>query len=277
MKQKTICRRVSFSGFSAMGDSLSVVTLRPAPEDSGIFFFINGVPIPATMKFVDKRFTKWTSLTSGGETIHLVEHSLSAFYGLGITNVEVVIDEGNSIPILDGSAAGIVDVIQMAGIDPQEKEQPVISVGPNIVSEYAIDFKTGKKVGRESLLISFPYPKLRIIYSLDYQGTPLRHQLADIEVRPVSYQGLVAPARTFMTTWEIDRWRGSLLGNKFCDMVPRLSTDKMFAERMRGEAAAHKVLDMIGDLALLGMPVRGLFIGIRSGHSLNKEMVKCCM
>ena len=274
MKQRTLKNAISFDGFSVPGDDLSVVTLRPAAPDSGITFLVDNVFIPATAKFLDERFIKWTSLTSEGVTVHNVEHLLSALYGLGITNLVVDVETGTGIPVMDGSATGIVNTISRAGVVGQGVEQYARTVSPKMVSEQATDFRTGTVVGRRPFIMSFPYPSLRIVYILNYAGTPLGHQLVDLEINPHSYPSLIAPARTFMTTWEIDRWRGTLLGDKFCDMVPKLSGTTMFKERFAGEAATHKVLDMIGDLALLGTPVKGLFVGMCSGHSLNKKLVK---
>lgn len=266
MKQTTIKYPVSLEGPVVHDDRASLITLRPAPLDHGIVFLSSGVRIPALVTYLNEAITKWTTLSRNGVDVHCVEHLLSAIGGMGITNLVVEV-KGSGIPFLDGSSQGFVDALS----DPEEQDKEcfVLPVTPKVVYENAIDFETGKVTSRRSFLCCFPWPTLRVMYDLDYQGVPLPAQLEDLEITTLTYASL-SRARTFMTTWEIERWRGTLLGHKFCDAIPKIP----FEERIENEAAKHKILDIIGDIALLGLPARGMFIGIRSGHSLNKKLVR---
>lgn len=272
--QKTLWHAISVDGPTVIDDKPSAITLRPAPVGQGIVFVKENVAIPALIKYTDPHYAKWTSLTRNGVTVHEVEHLLSALLGLGITNVTVEV-EGSGVPLLDCSAAPFVELVDQAGIEIQGEPRPLYRVWPTVVAEAMTDFRTGLLRDESARLLAFPQEKaFTCVYVLDYGNTPLETQVAEVQVTPANYRALVAGARTFMTVWEVERWRGNLLSESFYSTVPVFSDKGKFEERYPKEAAYHKILDMIGDLALLGRFPWGMFVGIRSGHSLNKKMAR---
>jgi len=274
MMQHTLLHAISVDGPTVVDDKPSAITLRPAPVGQGIVFLKEGVSIPALINYVDPHYAKWTSLTKNGVIVHEVEHLLSALLGLGITNVTVEV-EGSGIPLLDCSAAPFVELIDQAGVENQGVPRPLYHVWPTVIEEAMTDFRTGFLRDESARLLAVSQEKaFTCVYVLDYAGTSLETQVVEVQVTPANYRTLVANARTFMTVWEVDRWRGNLLGETFCSTVPVFSEEWKFEERYPKEAAYHKILDMIGDLALLGKFPWGMFVGIRSGHSLNKKMAR---
>jgi len=281
MKQKTIGFEVDFLGPSIVSDELAYIKIKPASPSNGIRFIRTDISeiVPChPSRLCWKKSAKWTSLQQREARVEGVEHLLSALWGLGITNVDIELDSPH-IPILDGSALPFVQEIQAAGIvEEREVYVPKFAVRKSyMVWQSMVDFRTGKTVSGVSHIVATPATDMHISYVLKYKGTALEPQIVEGSITEKTFVNSIAPARTFMTPWEIERWAPDgpepLLSRHFCDMVPIVSDTEVFEERVPSEAGMHKVLDMIGDLAVLGL-TSGAFFGVRSGHSLNRAMVR---
>lgn len=281
MKQKTIGSAVEFLGSSIVSDDLAYIKIKPALPNAGIRFVRTdiGDVIPChPSRLCWRRGGKWTSLQQRGARVEGVEHLLAALWGMGITNAEIELDSPH-IPVLDGSAAPFVDAFQNVGVVVEEdKYIPKFDVCKSYMTwQPMIDFRTGERIPDASHLVATPSENMHISYLLVYSDTALDIQLLGDDIAPELFAEFIAPARTFMTPWELERWNPDgpepLLSKYFCNMVPVVSDTGVFEERVENEAAAHKILDMIGDLAVLGL-TSGSFFGVRSGHTLNKNMVR---
>ena len=279
--QKTIAAPESVIGPTVCSNEPCIMTLLPAPEYTGVNFYRTDLhqKIPVKPKYVKNHsVTKWTALEKDGARVEDTEHILAALRGMEINNITICLDSPGT-PLMDGSALPFVEMIQRAGVVEQGAEvmltEPVTA--SEAVWEDMVSFRTGEKRSKRSFLFARPDKRLVVSYLLQYDGTPLPEQYAEYVVTPDVFATQIAPARTFMTPWEIDKWgpAGSgLLSQYFCDIVPILSDKRVFMERIPNEAATHKVLDMIGDLSILGSALVGGFMGMRSGHSLNSAMVR---
>lgn len=278
-RQNTIAGKVSLSSPTICSEEETTLTLIPSLENTGIVFWRSDLDFfiaaaPAYVK--NHNVVKWSCLQSGNARVEAIEHVMAALLGMNVDNVVVALD-GEGVPILDGSARPFVDAILKAGIVEQDAPARFWELPESVVvHEQMVSFRTGAKRGRDSALIAMPCIDLRLSYLLQYDDSALSQQYVEFDITPTSFAEEIAPARTFMTPWEIERWGpggSGMLSKYFCDIVPVVSDTEVFAERTPNEAAKHKVLDMLGDLAVLG-PITGSFIGIRSGHSLNGEMVR---
>lgn len=278
MKQQTLANSGELSGPTVYSNDESTIVLHPARENYGIEFWTGNAKIPAQFTYVDRNVAKWTTLTKGGHSVHTVEHLMSALFGMGIQNAIIEV-RGAGVPVLDGSAAPFVRLIEDLGIEEQGASVHHYRVEPRYVFETMIDYGTGKLMDHmRSFIIGYPYHELQVSYSMDYPTTPIGAQLVSYAITPDIYAARICEARTFMTKWEIERWRGWLLSDYFCENVLTVTSTRSFAERIPNEAATHKVLDFIGDLALwIGSPqlrIAGAFSLFRSGHSLNKKLME---
>jgi UDP-3-O-[3-hydroxymyristoyl] N-acetylglucosamine deacetylase len=277
-KQRTLRDSASIAGPTISSEAPCLMTLKPAPENAGIVFWRQDLKasVPVGPSFVkNHESSKWTCLEANGARVECTEHILAAVRGMGIDNLIISLS-APAVPLLDGSASDFVRMIQEVGTVDQGADAQSILIRPEIAEERMVDFRTGNPVLNRSLLLAYPGEGLTASYSLRYEGTALADQVVTFEITPEVFAREIAPARTFMTPWEIDRWGPSgsgMLSKYFCDIAPRVSDRDAFQERLPQEAARHKILDMIGDLAILG-PIAGTFVGVRSGHSLNSEMVR---
>jgi len=197
--------------------------------------------------------------------VEMVEHLLSALAALGVDCCRVSLT-AEEMPRLDGSALAFVEAIDAAGVEPLDR-----SVEPIVVRERV-------RVGDDDAWIeALPprFPGLSVDYVLDYGAGPIGRQEFSIEVTPESYRRELAAARTFITTAEADRLRAAGLGLDVSlqDLVvfgPDGPVDNPL--RWPDECVRHKVLDLVGDLALAGRPVHGHVRAYRSGHRLNAAL-----
>ena len=206
-----------------------------------------------------------TTLATGDVRIHTVEHLLSAISGLAVDNLLVEID-GEEPPVLDGSAREYANLVQQAGIVEQGGERKEFSLlQPLCVSE-------GNKT-----IIAVPYDGLRIsCTSADDGGFHTQH--LSIDVNPESYVSQIAPARTFTIYEEVEGLlkMGKIRGGSL-DSAIVIKGDKILSKeplRFKDEFVRHKILDIIGDLTLLGIPLRAHVIAVRPGHALNAKFVR---
>jgi UDP-3-O-acyl N-acetylglucosamine deacetylase len=239
------------------------VRVLPAAAGSGLRFRLDGsVEFPAHPDYVvDTR--RATVLGVGEHRVSTVEHLLSALCGCGITNALIAVD-GPEIPAADGSALEFVTAIDAAGID----EQPVAQAR-TVVREPHV-FRDGDK-----LLALLPAPAFRVRMTIDFPE-PVGAQYVDYDDASAAYRTAVAPNRTFGFRHEVEALlaRGLAMGGSLDNAIVFDVDGPMVPLRSADEPARHKVLDLIGDFALLGAYPQCEVIAIKSGHTLHFEAVR---
>jgi UDP-3-O-[3-hydroxymyristoyl] N-acetylglucosamine deacetylase len=271
VKQRTPKAVIQATGVGLHSGDKILLTLHPAPVNTGIVFRrtdLEGTPeIPASYQYVSETML-CTSLEHEGVRVATVEHLLSAFSGLGIDNAYVDID-GPEVPIMDGSAAPFVFLIQSAGITEQNAPKRFIRILKPIRVE-----DQGKHV--EFL----PYDGYRVSFTIDFDHPVFndKPQTATFDFSSASYQKEVCRARTFGFLSDYEKLReanlakgGSLDNAIVVDDYRVLNEDGL---RFDDEFVKHKVLDAVGDLYLLGSSLIGAFEGHRSGHELNNRLLR---
>jgi UDP-3-O-[3-hydroxymyristoyl] N-acetylglucosamine deacetylase len=239
------------------------VRVLPAPADSGLRFRLAGaVEFPAHPDYVvDTR--RATVLGLGEHRVSTVEHLLSALCGSGVTNALIDV-EGPEIPASDGSALEFVTAIDAAGIVEQPRPQR-----RNVVREPHV-FRDGDK-----LLAVVPAPAFRVRMTIDFPP-PVGSQYVDFDSTSAAYRSAVAPNRTFGFRHEVEALleRGLAMGGSLDNAVVFDVDGPMAPLRAADEPVRHKVLDLIGDFALLGAYPQCEVIAIKSGHALHFEAVR---
>jgi UDP-3-O-[3-hydroxymyristoyl] N-acetylglucosamine deacetylase len=269
MYQRTIAEKTSCAGVGLHSGAPVELTLHPAAANSGIVFERSEagrvVEIPARPDFVTSTFYA-TTLGRGSSSVATVEHLLAALYGLGIDNVRVEV-QGPEIPVMDGSAASFVYLIRQAGIFEQEALRRVLRVREPLEVRDG-----GRRVRIE------PARSLRISYAVDFEHPCIgRQAMRDIELVNGSFESELARARTFGFLHEVQSlWRSGLArGGSLENTVVLDERGVMNPEGLRypDEFVRHKVLDLLGDLALLGTPIQGRIRVERGGHALHQRLV----
>ncbi len=270
--QRTLNHPIRCSGIGLHSGRKVELTLRPAPENSGIVFHRREgsrlVAIPARAEYVvDTRMC--TTLGKDGVSIATVEHLLSAMAGLGIDNAVIEV-EGPEVPIMDGSSAPFVFLIQCAGIREQAAPKKVLRILRKV------EVQDGDK--RCSL---HPAAGFKVSYLLDYDHPLLRSRKTEIDFSSQAYTREVARARTFGFLHEIEALQkaGLALGGSLENAIV-LDAFRVVNEgglRYEDECVRHKILDTVGDLALAGYPVVGAFEGERTGHDMNHRLVRALL
>ncbi|WED43235.1 UDP-3-O-acyl-N-acetylglucosamine deacetylase [Legionella cardiaca] len=271
IKQRTPKKVIQATGVGLHSGEKVLLTLRPAPINTGIVFRridLNPViEIPALYDQVGDTML-CTSLQRDGVKVATVEHLLSAFAGLGIDNAYVDIN-APELPIMDGSAAPFVFLIQSAGIREQSAAKRFIRILKPIRIE-----DNGKYVQ------FLPYNGYRVSFTIDFDHPVFndRPQTATFDFSSTSYVKEVCRARTFGFLSDYEKLRendlakgGSLDNAIVVDDYRVLNEDGL---RFESEFVTHKVLDAIGDLYLLGCGLIGAFEGYKSGHGLNNRLLR---
>ncbi len=272
VSQRTLKHPIRCSGIGLHSGHKVELSLRPAPENTGIVFhrMVDGqcVKIPARAEYVtDTRMC--TTLGKGRARIATVEHLLSAMAGLGIDNAVAEVS-GSEVPIMDGSSAPFVFLIQCAGIREQSAPKKVLHIVKKVSME------KGEK--RCSL---YPSAGFKVSYMLDYEHPLLHKQKSSVDFSSQAYTREVARARTFGFLHEIEALQkaGLALGGSLENAIV-LDAFRVVNEgglRYEDECVRHKILDTVGDLALAGYPVVGAFEGERTGHDMNHRLVKALL
>jgi len=268
MKQRTILREVTIKGKSLHTGEEVNLTLKPAPENTGVIFRridLFGKPeLKPLIDLVDD-LVRSTTIADGHAKVHTIEHVLSALSGCGVDNVVIEMDASEP-PILDGSAKHFVNLIQQAEPVEQDAEREYF------VLEEPISVTRGN-----SSIIALPHDGFRITCtSADDRGIHTQHLSLDID--PESYVAQVAPARTFTIYEDIEELLklGKIKGGSL-DSAIVIKGDKIISKeplRFKDEFVRHKILDIIGDITLVGMPIKAHIVGVRPGHALNAELSK---
>jgi UDP-3-O-[3-hydroxymyristoyl] N-acetylglucosamine deacetylase len=271
IRQRTPKKMIKATGVGLHSGEKVVVTLRPAPINTGIVFrrvdVSPEVEIPAIYDHVSDTLL-CTTLQKNGIKVATVEHLLSALAGMGIDNAYVDIN-ANEIPIMDGSAAPFVFLIQSAGIQEQAAPKKFIK----ILKPIRVESK-----GRWAQFV--PFDGYRISFTIDFQHPVFidRPQTAVYDWSMSSYIKEVCRARTFGFLAEYEKLRemdlakgGSLDNAVVVDDYRILNDDGL---RFDDEFVKHKILDAVGDLYLLGCNLIGAYEGYKSGHALNNQLLR---
>lgn len=269
--QQTLKSDTMVSGHALFRGTAVSATLRPGSPNSGIVFRRVDLPgnpeIPAVIDFVFD-CPRRTALRRGTATIEMVEHCLSALAGLGIDNAIIDVT-GPELPAGDGSASIFADAVRRAGISPQiAAREPIIITEPITVRD------------GDTLITALPAEGAcgEYLYVLDYGPTsPLGRQVHSLTLTPTSYTEQIARARTYSTLAEASAmWdRGLFKHLTPKDMLVIGEHGPIDNEyRFEDEPVRHKLLDMVGDLSLVGRPLLGRFVAVRSGHSLNHRLAR---
>lgn len=260
MKQRTVCCGVLFEGVGIHTGEISRIRIHPEPEDTGIRFLRKGVYIPARPESVVNT-SHSTDLGEEGVVVRTVEHLMATFHLLGITNATVEVLRGEEIPILDGSGYWFYKELKNKVIK-QDKDAQVMEL------ESPLEVKSGG-----SRIKALPCRCFEVTYEGEFrtyfgkQRFTFRGNVRDIIL-----------ARTFCFEHEIEfirkkgLGRGGSLENTL--VIGEGGVFNVGGLRYDNEPVRHKVLDLIGDLYLLGASVRGRFISYKGGHTLNLALVK---
>jgi len=270
-KQRTLKSVIRASGVGLHTGEKVAMTLRPAQPDTGIVFRRVDLPTAVDIgadafKVTDTRLC--SSLESGGAKVATVEHLMSAFAGLGIDNAYVDLN-GSEVPIMDGSAAPFVFLIQSAGIEPQPAPKRFFRI------RRTVEVKDGDKWARFDPFDGF---KLTFSIAFDHPAFERSAQTASVDFATTSYAKEVARARTFGFIQEVEALRdsGLALGGSLDNAIVVDDYRVLNAEGLRysDEFVKHKLLDAIGDLYLVGHPLIGAFSAHKSGHALNNRLLR---
>jgi UDP-3-O-[3-hydroxymyristoyl] N-acetylglucosamine deacetylase len=266
--QTTLRTSVSIEGVGLHSGHPVRARFRPAPAGHGIVFRRmdrRGARIPARVDSAST-FDYATTLSSGGVSVGTVEHVLSAAYGEGLDNCMIELD-GPEVPIVDGSALPFVRLFHAAGFERLD-----VAVERLLVSEPV-------EVSRDGRGVSFrpDGPGLTITYEIDFPHPVVGHQELTVAIRPEEYSTRIAPARTFGFARDVEamRARGLARGGSLHNAVVLDDTGVLSGPlRFRDEFVRHKVLDLVGDLALLGAVLDGHIHARRAGHALHIEFAR---
>jgi UDP-3-O-[3-hydroxymyristoyl] N-acetylglucosamine deacetylase/3-hydroxyacyl-[acyl-carrier-protein] dehydratase len=268
MKQRTLAREVSIQGSALHTGENVTLTLKPAPADHGVVFKrvdLNGAPElrPRVDQVTD--LVRATTIQSGHAKIHTVEHVLSALHGCGVDNVLIEMNASEP-PIMDGSARPFVNLILQAEPVEQEKEREY----------FVLDSPVSVTRGNSSI-IALPSDTFKIsCTSADDRGIHTQH--LSLTIDPEVYMTQIAAARTFTIYEDIEELLklGKIKGGSLdCAVVIR--GDKIISKeplRFKDEFVRHKMLDIIGDVLLLGLPLKAHIVATRPGHAINAELTK---
>jgi UDP-3-O-[3-hydroxymyristoyl] N-acetylglucosamine deacetylase len=271
--QATLARAVQRQGVGLHSGAIATVNLHPAPPGRGRYFVRTDLPerpvIPARLEAVDQTLLS-TELRQQGAAVRTVEHLLAALVGLGIDNVRLEIN-GPEVPLLDGSALGWVEAIQSAGVIPQgERPSPLTVTQPLSVQD------------GDAWVAAFPDRVTRLTYGIDFEVAAIGRQwLSWIPTEdPWAEEGFataIAPARTFGLAHQIEYLQGqgliqggSLENALVCGHAGWLNPPLRFDN----EPVRHKLLDLIGDLSLLGGVPQAHIVAYKASHRLHVELAR---
>jgi UDP-3-O-[3-hydroxymyristoyl] N-acetylglucosamine deacetylase len=274
LKQRTLKDSIRATGIGLHSGVKVYMTLRPAPAHTGIVFRRLDLPEPIDISadaLLVSQTTLGTTLERGAGKVMTVEHLMSAFAGLGIDNAFVDLT-APEVPIMDGSAAPFVFLLQSAGIEEQSAQKRFVRiVRPVVVEE-------GDKWARLA-----PHDGFRLNFEIDFDHPVLRkhRQKATLDFSTTAFLKEISRARTFGFLRDVETLRsrdlalgGSMDNAVVMDEYRVLNEDGL---RFRDEFVRHKVLDAVGDLYLLGCCLIGEFTGYKSGHHLNNLLLRALL
>ena len=269
LRQRTVSEEISCTGIGLHSGKKVKLTVKPAPPNSGIAFERLDISPNCSVKasFDNVVETKMaTTIGFNGYSVSTIEHLMAAFFGMGIDNALVQID-GEEVPIMDGSSAPFVLLLKNAGVAIQNNHKRFLLV------KKPIKIKDGDR----SVHI-YPSNELKITYKIDFDHPLIKDQAYEISFSQPTFIQEISKARTFGFLRDVQTLRnnglargGSLDNAIVMDEFRVLNEDGL---RYKNEFVRHKILDFIGDLAILGPIIIGHFVAERSGHSLNQRLLR---
>jgi UDP-3-O-[3-hydroxymyristoyl] N-acetylglucosamine deacetylase len=261
--QRSIRRQISVAGIGLHSGNKVNLTLKPASADFGIRFRrtdLGDHEVPATVNNL-AGIQLATGLARNSVSVETVEHLLAALVSVGVDNVIVELNSPE-VPIMDGSAAPFIYLIHEAGV----KTLPARRKYLKIVRPIAIS-RGDKRIAL------YPSDHFKVTYSISYDHPLLRHQSRTLRITEESFAEEIAPARTFTFLKDVEmlRQNGLALGGSLENAIVLGETGVLNALRFDDEFVRHKILDAVGDLALVGYPVIGHLVAHRAGHALHTE------
>lgn len=269
--QKTLKNTISLKGIGLHTGNPVQMTFKPLGPNMGIIFQRVDLPQRPMIKadinsvlFVKKN-PRRTTISLDGVEVQTIEHLMASFSGLGIDNCLVEIDS-NEIPGLDGSGQEFVEVLKKAGIVEQSVERRTFKVNSPLWAQ-----------DEDSSIVILPSVDFKISYTLSYPHKVLGNQYMEVKIDSDIFEKEIVLARTFCLQEEAEELIKSGMGkgaNYENTLV--VSKDGVVKNKLRfeNEFIRHKILDLIGDLYLLGMPIKGHVIAVKSGHTLNMKLVR---
>ncbi len=267
MKQTTIAKIIKTGGIGLHTGVEVNLTLKPAPENTGYIFVrtdLDDFEIPASVEYIS-HCSYATTLLRKGVLLSTCEHLLAALRGAGVDNCFIELDN-IEIPIMDGSSENFIELIEKTGIIAQNAPRHFLQIRKKVEFEQgdrqmSIEPADGYEI---DCLIDFPHPFIK-------------RQTFNFTLSDNSFGREIASARTFGFTTEIEMLRKAnlALGGSLDNAIV-LTPDGMLNEhplRFKNEFVRHKILDIIGDFALLGMPIRGKITAEKSGHSVHASLM----
>ncbi|MBN2307895.1 MAG: UDP-3-O-[3-hydroxymyristoyl] N-acetylglucosamine deacetylase [Candidatus Hydrogenedentes bacterium] len=267
-KQKTIAREASFSGIGLHTGNLTTITFKAAPPNSGVTFCRVDLPNRPRVKadidhVVD--VSRGTTIGLNGVKVHTVEHVLAAIAGMGIDNLDIEVD-ANETPVGDGSALPFMQTLRRAGVVEQEAERRFIKI------EEPVYYKND-----DVTLSVLPSDDLRMTMTIAYAHKAVGTQYASYTITPEVFEKEIAPARTFCFLREVKmlQEQGLIQGGSLENAIV-IGDESILNDELRypDEPVRHKILDLLGDMYLLGRPVTGHVIGVKSGHAMHVNFSK---
>jgi UDP-3-O-[3-hydroxymyristoyl] N-acetylglucosamine deacetylase/3-hydroxyacyl-[acyl-carrier-protein] dehydratase len=293
-KQHTLAKATTISGIGLHTGKMVTMTFRPAAEQHGVKFQrtdLDGEQIIAADISKVVSTNRGTTIRNGDAQVSTVEHVLSALMGLGVDNVLIDID-GPEVPIMDGSAREFVAALQAAGLVEQDAVRDFFEITTPIAFR---DEVTGAE------LLAFPSDNFEVTTMIDFNSPVLGQQYASLN-KLEDYVAQIAPCRTFVFLHELEKLlsqnliKGGDLDNAvvIVDRVMSVAELDILAQKLgkpsvkvekegilntvdlhfKNEPARHKLLDIIGDLALIGKPIKGKIVATKPGHTANVEFAK---
>ncbi len=264
--QRTIARPALIRGAGLHSGAPAAARLLPAPAGAGIAFLRTDVagatPIPARLEEVAA--TARSVVLGGSVRVATVEHLMSASYGLGIENLLVEV-EGEELPCGDGSALIFVEALEAAGsVDQDAPRAPIVLEEPVWASEGG------------SMIAALPAGQFQVTYVVTADAASMAPQMAEFREGVDDFAASIAPARTWGMAAEIEALHAQGMARGVSlETVLAIGPDGFLNEpRFPNEMARHKILDAIGDLALLGRPVRAHIVAVRAGHGLHVALAR---
>ena len=266
---QTLSREITISGHGLHGNRPCSVRLVPVTSPTGLVFVHTptGIEIPAKAEFAGDLVLS-TTLVKDGVRLQTIEHLLSALSGFEVEHLRIEVD-AEELPILDGSASPWVDAILQAGLQSLAGRRRFMKI------LRPVEIRNGDRWIR-----ALPFDGLRLRYVIDFPIPALGRQSRELSLTPDKYRRELSAARTFCLAQEIDqmRARGLALGGSLDNAVV-FGTDGPLNESLRyeDEAVRHKMLDLVGDLALLGAPMLGLVEAHAAGHALHVSLAQAIL
>ncbi len=266
--QRTISGPTAFSGIGLHTGNLTTVTFKPAPPDSGITFYRTDMPgRPSIRAEIDQvvDVSRGTTIGNGEVRVHTVEHVLAAVVGMGIDNLDIHVD-ANETPVGDGSSLPFITVLKKAGIVEQDRERKYIKI------EEPVYYRNG-----DVTLSVLPADELRVTMTIAFDHVAIGTQYASFAITPETFETEIASARTFCFLREVKMLQdqGLIRGGSLENAVV-IGDESILNDNLRypDEFVRHKVLDLLGDLFLLGRPIKGHIVGVKSGHAMHVKFTQ---